>query len=125
MKKKTKIILIVVGAFFALIAIVGVSNVGKVKPMSEKEYMIKFAKEHQKKMDEQVRYGDKERHIKSITYEWNTVYKNPMGGFYISGYVNDDKNIDFQIYFDKSSGKLKCWTNSISPKLAEWKGIDN
>ena len=124
MKKKTKIILIVTGVIVVLIAIVGVSNVGKVKPMSEKEYMIKVAKEHQKEMDEQVRYGDKGHHIKTITYEWDTVKHNPMGGFMLDGYVNDDKSLNFQVCFDKNDdGKIECWCNPLSDQLSKWEGL--
>lgn len=104
MKKRTKIILIVTGIIIVLIAIIGVSNVRKVKPMSEKEYMIKVAKEHQKEMDEQVRYGDKDHHIKTITYEWDTVKENPMGGFILDGYVNGDKKLSFGIMFESDNG---------------------
>ena len=124
MKKKTKIILIVTGVIVVLIAIVGVSNVGKVKPMSEKEYMIKVAKEHRKEMDESVRYGDKDHHIKTITYEWDTVKHNPMGGFMLDGYVNDDKSLNFQVSFDKNdSGKIECGSHPVSTRLAEWEGL--
>ncbi len=124
MKKKTKIILIVVGAFFALIAIVGVFNVGKVKPMSEKEYMIKFAKEHQKKMDEQLRHGDKDHHIKTIIYEWDTVKHNPMGGIMIKGYVNHNKDLDFELIFEKNSdGEITCRLMESAPEIAQWKGL--
>ncbi|HJD09483.1 MAG TPA: DUF1433 domain-containing protein [Candidatus Ligilactobacillus faecavium] len=61
--------------------------------------MIKIAKDHKKN----GRYGDKDRHIKTITYEWNTVEHNPMGGFELQGYVNNDKNLDFGIFFDSDN----------------------
>ena len=122
MKKKTKIILIVTGVIVALIAIIGVSNVVKVKPMSEKEEMIKIAKEHQKEMDEEVKYGDKEHHIKSITYEWNSVKKNPMGGFMINGYVNGDKKLFVRLMIDKVNGKIECRVYTCSNVIDEWEG---
>ncbi|MGX5378036.1 DUF1310 family protein [Ligilactobacillus sp. LYQ135] len=127
MKKRTKITLIVVGAFVALIAIVGVSNVRKVKPMSEKEEMIKIAKEHQKEMDEAVRYGDKDHHIKSITYEWDTVKKNPMGGFMLNGYVNDDRNLDFGMALRSDDGgkNIYCYEYTCANKLDEWTGDED
>lgn len=92
--------------------------------ISQKEEMIKIAKEHKKEMDEEVRYGDKEHHIKSITYEWNTVEKNPMGGFMLNGYVNDDKNLNFGIMFESDDGgkKISCYEYTCANKLDEWTG---
>lgn len=56
------------------------------------------------------------------TTEWNSVYHNPMGGFYVSGYVNNDKKMSFQIYFDKNDGKIECAVHACDNKLAKWKG---
>ena len=90
----------------------------------EKMEMIKIAKDHKKEMDEQVRYGDKDHHIKTITYKWDTVEHNPMGGFMMDGYINGDKKIDFQIVFEKNNGKkIECWCSPISAKLGDWKGM--
>ncbi|MGX5378053.1 DUF1310 family protein [Ligilactobacillus sp. LYQ135] len=122
MKKRTKIILIVTGIIIVLIAIIGVSNVRKVKPMSEKEYMIKVAKAHKEEMDKEVRYGDKDHHIKSITYEWNTVKKNPMGGFMINGYVNGDKELFVRLMIDKVNGKIECRMYTCSNVIDKWEG---
>ncbi|KRM51742.1 DUF1310 family protein [Ligilactobacillus araffinosus] len=91
--------------------------------MNDKEYMIKVAKDHQKEMDEEVRHGDKNHHIKTITYQWNTVKHNPMGGFMLDGYVNGDKTLDIGIAFDKDSGKIECRLYKSCSKVAEWKGF--
>ncbi len=87
----------------------------------EKMEMIKIAKDHKKEMDEQVRYGDKDNHIKTITYEWDTVNHNPMGGFELQGYVNNDKNLDFGISFDSDNGgkSIYCYEYRESKKLGE------
>lgn len=127
MKKKTKIILIITGIVIVLISIISGTKIKEahadMEPMSEQEYMIKVAKEHQKEMDEEVRYGDKDHHIKTITYEWNTVKHNPMGGFMLDGYVNGDKNLDIGIAFDKDSGKIECRLYKSCSEVAEWKGF--
>lgn len=92
--------------------------------ISQKEEMIKIAKEHKKEMDEEVRYGDKEHHIKSITYEWNTVEKNPMGGFMLNGYVNDDKKLFVRLMIDKVNGKIECRVYTCSNTIVKWEGLD-
>ena len=127
-KKVLKIIGIGLGVLlltaFIAGAIQGFTGKGTIL-MNDKEYMIKIAKDHQKEMDESVRYGDKDHHIKTITYEWNTVKHNPMGGFMLDGYVNDDKSLNFQVSFDKNdSGKIECGSHPVSIKLAEWEGLN-
>ena len=88
----------------------------------EKMEMIKIAKDHKKEMDEQVRYGDKNHHIKTITYEWDTVEHNPMGGFELQGYVNNDKNLDFGISFDSDNGgkSIYCYEYTCAVQLDDW-----
>ena len=59
--KVTLIILLVIGGGLTL------------NHIKQKQEMIEIAKAHKEEMDKEVRYGDKDHHIKSITYEWNTV----------------------------------------------------
>ena len=131
MKKKTKIILIITGIVIVLISIISGTKIKEthadMEPMSEQEYMIKVAKEHQKEMDEAVRYGDKDHHIKSITYEWDTVKKNPMGGFMLNGYVNDDRDLDFGMALRSDDGgkNIYCYEYTCANKLDEWTGDED
>ena len=92
----------------------------RIHSKQEKAEMIKIAKSHQKEMDEEVRYGDKDHHIKTITYEWDTVKKNPMDGFMLDGYVNGDKNLDFGIQFDSDNGEIKPRMYTCANKIDEW-----
>ena len=73
-------------------------------------------------MDEEVRYGDKDHHIKTITYEWNTVKHNPMGGFMLNGYVNGDKKLFVRLMIDKVNGKIECRVYTCSNVIDEWEG---
>lgn len=134
--KHRKTILIVSGVILAIILCIGGIYIGcqKIKEeivtesqneqQEEKMEMIKIAKDHQKEMDEEVRYGDKDHHIKSITYEWNTVEKNPMDGFMLNGYVNNDKKLDFGIQFDSDNGKIEPRMYRCKPIIASWEGLD-
>ena len=96
----------------------------KIHSEHEKAEMIKIAKAHQKEMDEEVRYGDKNHHIKTITYEWDKIQKNPMGGFIVYGYVNDDKKLNIAIIVDKVNGKIECRLASSAPAIGKWEGMD-
>lgn len=115
MKLGTKIILII-------LLLVGGGMT--VKHIEQKEEMIKIAKEHKQEMDKEVRYGDKDHHIKSITYEWNSVEHNPMGGFELQGYVNGDKDLGFGISFDSDDGgkNIYCYEYRESESLGKFIG---
>ncbi|KRM51743.1 hypothetical protein [Ligilactobacillus araffinosus] len=122
-KKVLKIIGIGLGVLlltaFIAGAIQGFAGKGTIS-MNDKEYMIKVAKDHQKEMDESVRYGDKDHHIKTITYEWNTVKRNPMGGFMLNGYVNGNKKLFVRLMIDKVNDKIECRVYTCSNVIDEW-----
>lgn len=90
----------------------------------QKEYMIKVAKDHKKEMDQEIRYGDKNHHIKTITYQWNTVKRNPMGGFMLNGYVNGNKKLFVRLMIDKVNDKIECRVYTCSNVIDEWEGLD-
>ena len=104
MRKKVKVLLCILLPVSAILLIGGVI----VENQKEEQHneMIKIAKEYKADMDKEVRYGDKDHHIKTITYEWNSVKKNPMGGFDINGYVNNDKGLDIEMIIDKNGMQI-------------------
>ncbi|MGX5378037.1 DUF1310 family protein [Ligilactobacillus sp. LYQ135] len=95
-----------------------------VNHIEQKQEMIKIAKEHKVDMEKDVRSGDDGHRIKSITFEYYSVKHNPMGGFYVNGYVNGNRDLDFQIYFDKNNGKVECAVHHCNSTLAKWKGLE-
>lgn len=126
--KHRKTILIISGVILVIaLCIGGIYMQIENHQREEKLEMIKIAKDHQKEMDEQVRYGDKNHHIKTITYEWDTVKHNPMGGFELQGYVNNDKNLDFGISFDSDNGgkSIYCYEYTCAVQLDDWTGGEN
>ena len=123
--KHRKTILIISGVILAIVLCIGgIYTQIENHQREEKMEMIKFAKDHEKEMNEEVCYGDKDHHIKSITYEWNTVEKNPMDGFMLNGYVNGDKNLYFGIQFDSDNGEIKPRMYRCKPIIASWEGMD-
>ena len=120
MRNKIKILLCILLPVSVILLIGGVI----VENQKEEQYnkMVRIAKEHEADMNKEVRYGDKDHHIKTITYEWNSVKKNPMGGFMLDGYVNNDKNLNFGIQFEKDSGKISCYENRESERLGKFIG---
>lgn len=121
MNKKIKIFLVIL--IPATILFLGGIFIENSKEEQHTE-MIRIAKDHKKEMDREVRYGDKDHHIKSITYEWNTIEENPMGGFNLNGYVNNNKKLDIEMIIDKNEGKIECRLVGSAPIIAKWKGLD-
>lgn len=120
MRNKFKVLLCILLPILAILLIGGVI----VENQKEEQHneMIRIAKEHEADMNKEVRYGDKDHHIKTITYEWNTVEKNPMGGFMLDGYVNNDKKLGFGIQFDRNNGKIEPRMYTCANQIDEWEG---
>ena len=59
--------------------------------------------------------------INSYEIDYDSIKHNPMGGFSVSVYVNDDKDLYFRFLFDKHHG-LGIGTYSMSSKLDDMLG---
>lgn len=57
--------------------------------------------------------------IKSYEIDYNSVEHNPMGGFTVTTYMNNDKNLYMRFLFDKDRGYLDIGGGSISGKLSD------
>lgn len=57
--------------------------------------------------------------IKSYEIDYNSVKHNPMGGFSITTYMNNDKELYMRFLFDKDRGYLDIGGGSISGKLSD------
>ena len=57
--------------------------------------------------------------IKSYEIDYNSVKHNPMGGFSVTTYMNNDKELYMRFSFDKYHGYLDIGGGSISGKLSD------
>ena len=57
--------------------------------------------------------------IKSYEIDYNSVEHNPMGGFTVTTYMNNDKELYMRFLFDKDRGYLDIGGGSISGKLSD------
>ena len=57
--------------------------------------------------------------IKSYEIDYNSVEHNPMGGFTVTTYMNNDKELYMRFSFDKYRGYLDIGGGSISGKLSD------
>ncbi len=57
--------------------------------------------------------------IRSYEIDYNSVKHNPMGGFSVTTYINNDKELYMRFLFDKDRGYLNIGGGSISGKLSD------
>ena len=57
--------------------------------------------------------------IKNYEIDYNSVEHNPMGGFTVTTYMNNDKELYMRFLFDKYGGYLDIGGGSISGKLSD------
>ena len=57
--------------------------------------------------------------IKSYEIDYNSLEHNPMGGFTVTTYMNNDKELYMRFLFDKDRGYLDIGGGSISGKLSD------
>ena len=57
--------------------------------------------------------------IRSYEIDYNSVEHNPMGGFTVTTYMNNDKELYMRFFFDKYGGYLDIGGGSISGKLSD------
>ena len=55
--------------------------------------------------------------IKSYEIDYNSVEHNPMGGFTVTTYMNNDKELYMRFLFDKDRGYLDIGSITFSGKL--------
>ena len=78
----------------------------------------------QELIEEKIRREDpkaftEEGIIKSYEIDYNSVEHNPMGGFTINTYMNNDKELYMRFLFEKDRGYLDIGGGSISGKLSD------
>ena len=57
--------------------------------------------------------------IKSYEIDYNSVEHNPMGGFTVTTYMNNDKELYMRFLFEKDRGYLDIGGGTISGKLSD------
>ena len=57
--------------------------------------------------------------IKNYEIDYDSVEHNPMGGFTVTTYMNNDKELYMRFFFDKYGGYLDIGGGSISGKLSD------
>ena len=119
--KKRYIFLIVI-----LILIgVPILNFYRMKQETNQEMQSVAKSEHAKELiEEEIRREDPkaftdEGLIKSYEIDYNSVEHNPMGGFTVTTYMNNDKELYMRFLFEKNRGYLDIGGGTISGKLSD------
>jgi secreted protein, putative len=119
--KKRYIVLI------AILIIIGVPMLNFYRMKQEiNQEMQRVAKSERAKelIEEEIMREDpkaftEEGIIKSYEIDYNSVKHNPMGGFSVTTYMNNDKELYMRFSFDKYQGYLDIGGGSISGKLSD------
>ena len=117
--KKRYIVLI------AILIIIGVPMLNFYRMKQEiNQEMQRVAKSERAKelIEEEIRREDPkaftdEGIIKSYEIDYNSVEHNPMGGFTVTTYMNNDKELYMRFLFDKDRGYLDIGGITFSGKL--------
>ena len=124
-----KKVLLILGA--VLLGIVLVIGGCKVQEKSQKEQMLEIVKsdEAKKEYNELLRNLDKDAFtdkgiIQSYEIDEKSVSHNPMGGIFVTLYINGDKELELTYLLDKDpiTNKFRPSSSSISEKLSKLLG---
>ena len=93
----------------------------KQETNQEIQYILR-SEEGRELMEEKIRREDpkaftEEGIIKSYEIDYNSVEHNPMGGFTVTTYMNNDKELYMRFLFDKDRGYLDIGGITFSGKL--------
>ncbi|MBC1373656.1 DUF1310 family protein [Listeria booriae] len=76
--------------------------------------MVKVVKANEHLVEDDLKQDDKYDRIKSVSIEYNSIMKSPMGGLLFQGYVNDDPSLTFNAGFQKYQDEIE--TSNVAPK---------
>ncbi|BDR59434.1 DUF1310 family protein [Xylocopilactobacillus apicola] len=80
------------------IVLVGIGVKKKVQKDREfHEEMVKEVKKNEKSIEEFIRTDDKNKVVKTVTIDYDSIEHNPMGGIMVRCYVNGDKSLRFSV----------------------------
>ena len=89
----------------------------EMQSVARSEHAKELIEEHIKRKDPKA--FTEEGIIKSYEIDYNSVEHNPMGGFTVTTYMNNDKELYMRFSFDKYRGYLDIGGGSISGKLSD------
>ncbi|RDX00708.1 DUF1310 family protein [Listeria kieliensis] len=115
MKKGWIIFISIVVVIIAVIAIVG----GKIYMDNKKlnEDMKEVVKSNESLIEKELAVYDTHNKIRSVSIDYDTVEKSPMGGILFQGYVNDDKTLTFNAGLKKNNSEIKATNTAPKKKL--------
>lgn len=74
--------------------------------------MVKAVYKHRDAVEAYIKDDDKYHRVKSIQIDKKSIEHNPMGGYNVSGYVNHDKKMTYNVTIDKNNDSEKVeWSS--------------
>lgn len=86
----------------------------------EHQAMVKTINQHKIDVDTYIKEQDPEDKIDNVTLDFTTVKIFPLGKATLSGYVNGNKNLSFEMTVEKKQRKFKVQKSTLSPQLRKY-----
>ncbi|WP_198141149.1 DUF1310 family protein [Companilactobacillus ginsenosidimutans] len=108
--------------FFTMIIAVGVFY--HEKSLEFQSEMVRIVKDNENKIDSDLLLKDKQRKIKDIDLNYDTIMHNSMGTIDFKGFVNGETYLSFQGDLSLTDGEINALTES-SDDLFDFLTADN
>ncbi|MBC1490430.1 DUF1310 family protein [Listeria booriae] len=106
----------IIGIVVVILAVIGIGIGVKYKMDQQKvqEDMVKVVKANEKLIGDDLKSQDKYHKIKSISINYDSIKKSPMGGIIVDGYVNNKKDLTFVSGLQRYDGSVE--TDGTAPR---------
>ncbi|EUJ52293.1 DUF1310 family protein [Paenilisteria rocourtiae] len=106
----------IIGIVVVILAVIAIGFGVKYKMDQQKlqDEMVKVVKANQDLVKADLKQDDKYDKIKSISIDYDSITKSPMGGLLFQGFVNDEPTLTFNAGLQEYQEKIE--TSNVSPK---------
>ncbi|MBC1435149.1 DUF1310 family protein [Listeria rocourtiae] len=106
----------ITGIVVVILAVIAIGFGVKYKMDQQKlqDEMVKVVKANQDLVKADLKQDDKYDKIKSISIDYDSITKSPMGGLLFQGFVNDEPTLTFNAGLQEYQEKIE--TSNVSPK---------
>lgn len=112
--KYIKIIGVVVVIMAIIVTGFGVKH--KMDQQKLQDEMVKVVKDNEHLIEDDLKSQDKYHKIKSVSFNYDSIKKSPVGGVIVDGYVNGKKDLTFVSGLQKYDGSIE--TDGTAPRTS-------
>ncbi|EOI02972.1 hypothetical protein UAY_00897 [Enterococcus moraviensis ATCC BAA-383] len=110
--KRLMIIIMMLGLF--------ILGIGGKTYMDSKKNMIEIVRKNESLIENELKKYDRFKKIQSISINYESIQKSPMGGILFQGFVNNDQNLIFNAGLQKNNSLIEVVNTSPKKKLHDY-----